>query len=153
MCLDPCSNTANASSPGKGEGGRRQQQPQVSFWWYFQPCSPLGGLDSSASPSPKIQSIPAYIESEGYCTDDDNDDDESSDNKNRKGVDDEYNNVSDDNGDDQQDVSAPNLPRCHQPIFVLSNISFSYRLNPTVKVLSGINLHLRPNKIVVHGWG
>jgi hypothetical protein len=98
----------------------------VSFRWYFQPCSPLGGLDSSASPSPKIQSIPAYIESEGYCTDDDNDDDESSDNKNRKGVDDEYNNVSDDNGDDQQDVSAPNLPRCHQPIFVLSNISFSY---------------------------
>ena len=103
MCLDPCSNTANASSPGKGEGGRRQQQPQVSFRWYFQPCSPLDGLDSSASLSPKIQSIPAYIELEGYCTDDDNDDDESNDSKNRKGVDDEYDNISDDNEDDQQD--------------------------------------------------
>ena len=37
---------------------------------------------------------------------------------------------------------------CKQSSLVLNNVSFSYRLNPTVKVLSGINLHLRPNKIV-----
>ena len=37
---------------------------------------------------------------------------------------------------------------CDQSSLVLKNVSFSYRLNPTVKVLSGINLHLQPNKIV-----
>ncbi|KAL7497172.1 hypothetical protein ACHAWT_008092 [Skeletonema menzelii] len=36
----------------------------------------------------------------------------------------------------------------HQSSLVLKNVSFSYRLNPAVKVLSGINLHLQPDKIV-----
>jgi hypothetical protein len=100
----------NASSPGRGvdDGSRRQQQhlqqPQISFRWYFQPCSPLGGIHCSASPSPKIQSIPAYIELEGYCTDDD--DDESDNNMNRKGVDDEYDNVVGGDDDDHNDVAG-----------------------------------------------
>ena len=37
---------------------------------------------------------------------------------------------------------------CDQSSLVLKNVSFSYRLNPAVKVLSGINLHLQPDKIV-----
>jgi hypothetical protein len=79
------SSKTNVSSYGKS-GGRRQQ-PQLTFRWYFQPCSPLGGIDASASPSPKIQSIPAYIDVEGYCTDDDKQPD---DNSNGEGFDDEY---------------------------------------------------------------
>ena len=37
---------------------------------------------------------------------------------------------------------------CHQCSLALNNVSFAYQLNPTVKVLSGINLLLQPNKIV-----
>ena len=37
---------------------------------------------------------------------------------------------------------------CDQYSLALNNVSFSYKLNPTVKVLSGIDLHLQPNKIV-----
>jgi hypothetical protein len=104
-------NNTHVTSPGKGGGGSRRQQqpqlqqPQVSFRWYFQPCSPLGGIDSSASPSPKIQSIPAYIELEGYCTDDDDEDDKSDGNTNGGGFDDEYDNLSDDDEDDNQTAS------------------------------------------------
>ena len=86
---------ANISSPGKGRRQLQQQKPHLTFRWYFQPCSPLGGIDASASSSQKIQSIPAYIDVEGYCTDDD-DDDESSNNRSREGFDDEYDDVSDD---------------------------------------------------------
>jgi subfamily B ATP-binding cassette protein MsbA len=37
---------------------------------------------------------------------------------------------------------------CGQSSILMKNVSFAYRLNPTVKVLSGINLHLQPNKIL-----
>ena len=104
-------NNAFNSSPGKGGGGggssRRQQlqqQPQVSVRWYFQPCSPLGGIDSSASLSPKIQSIPAYIELEGYCTDDDHDGDDDKSGDGRFD-DDEYDNMTDEDEDGNQTTS------------------------------------------------
>mmetsp|Transcript_17090 Transcript_17090/g.28044 ORF Transcript_17090/g.28044 Transcript_17090/m.28044 type:complete len:644 (+) Transcript_17090:3-1934(+) len=104
-------NNAFISSHGKGGGGSRrqqQQQPQVSVRWYFQPCSPLGGIDSSASPSPKIQSIPAYIELEGYCTDDDHDDDKSGDDMHGGGGfdDDEYDNVTDEEDEDGNQITS-----------------------------------------------
>jgi len=75
-------NITHVTSPGKGGGGsRRQQQPQLQqtqrclFRWEFQPCNPLGGIDSFASTSLEIQSISTYnIELESYCTDDDEDD-------------------------------------------------------------------------------
>lgn len=38
--------------------------------------------------------------------------------------------------------------KCDQISLTFKNVSFSYRLNPTIKVLDGINLHLQPNKIV-----
>eukprot|EP00956_Cyclotella_meneghiniana_P010319 scaffold14253_cov72-Cyclotella_meneghiniana.AAC.5 len=46
---------------------------QLSFRWFFQPCSALGGNDGS-SVHPKIQSIPSYIDLEGYCTGEDESD-------------------------------------------------------------------------------
>jgi len=49
-------------------------------------------------------------------------------------------------GDCGNDMIVPE--NCDQSSLALKNVSFSYRLNPTVKVLSGINLHLQPNKIV-----
>ncbi|KAL9183899.1 hypothetical protein ACHAXT_004755 [Thalassiosira profunda] len=54
--------------------------PQPSFRFYFQPCSPMGGAGPSAH-SPKIQSTPAFVDLEGYCTaeeesDSDHDDDD-----------------------------------------------------------------------------
>jgi hypothetical protein len=59
-------------------GGRKDDvelfRPAPTFRWYFQPCSPLGGIGSSAS-SPKVQAIPAYIDVEGYCTDNESDSD------------------------------------------------------------------------------
>lgn len=45
---------------------------QLSFRWFFQPCSALGG--SGASVNFKIQSIPYYIDLEGYCTGEDESD-------------------------------------------------------------------------------
>ena len=98
---------SHVSSPGRS-GNRRQlqfQQPQMSFRWYFQPCSPLGGWDSSDSASNKIQSIPAYIELEGYCTDDD---DESDDRRSVGQCDDEYDDVSDDAEEDRDIESSSN---------------------------------------------
>ncbi len=38
--------------------------------------------------------------------------------------------------------------KCDKITLALKNVSFSYRLNPTIKVLDGINLHLQPNKVV-----
>lgn len=46
-----------------------KQLAQPKFRWYFQPCSALGGIGDSFK-SPKIQSIPSYIDLEGYCTGD-----------------------------------------------------------------------------------
>ena len=63
--------SSETSVSSYGKSGGRRQQPQVTVRWYFQPCSPLGGIDASTSPSSKIQSIPAYIDVEGNCTDDD----------------------------------------------------------------------------------
>lgn len=98
--VDPTAknNAHNISSPGRGGSSRRQQlqqqqQPHVSVRWYFQPCSPLGGMDSTTSSSPKIQSIPAFIELDGYCTDDDDDggdNNKSDDDMHGRGFDDEY---------------------------------------------------------------
>ena len=78
---------------------------KCSFRWYFQPCTHLGGLDSSDSASTKIQSIPAYIELEGYCTDDD---DESDDRRSVGQCDDEYDDVSDDAEEDRDIESSSN---------------------------------------------
>jgi hypothetical protein len=49
-------------------------RPPPTFRWYFQPCSPLGGIGMSAS-SPKVQCIPAYIDVDGYCTEYESDSD------------------------------------------------------------------------------
>lgn len=53
-----------------------QQLSQPTFRWFFQPCSALGGVGTS-SRSSKIQSIPSYIDLDGYCTGDDESDSES----------------------------------------------------------------------------
>jgi len=46
------------------------RRPQPTFRFYFQPSSPLGG-SGPYSESTKMQSIPAYVDLEGYCTEDD----------------------------------------------------------------------------------
>jgi len=46
------------------------RRPQPTFRFYFQPSSPLGG-SGPYSESAKMQSIPAYVDLEGYCTEDD----------------------------------------------------------------------------------
>ena len=63
-----------------------QQPATLSFRWCLQPCSPLGGIDSSASPSPKSQTIPVTWLL--YRRDDD-EDDKSDGNANGGGFDDE----------------------------------------------------------------
>ena len=65
---------------------RSPQRSQPTFRWYFQPCSPLG---SHSIDSQKIQSIPAYIDLEGYCTEEDDcreseDDEDSEENVNEE---------------------------------------------------------------------
>ena len=50
---------------------RSPQRSQPTFRWYFQPCSHLGCTTGHSVDSPKIQSIPAYIDLEGYCTEED----------------------------------------------------------------------------------
>ena len=95
--------SSKTSVSSYGKSGGRRQQPQVTFLWYFQPCSPLGGIDASTSPSPKIQSIPAYIDVEGYCTDDDKQPDN---NSNGEGFDDEYDdNMSYEDGDAEDQIN------------------------------------------------
>ncbi|KAL7535239.1 hypothetical protein ACHAXR_006374 [Thalassiosira sp. AJA248-18] len=68
----------------------QRKHPQPTFRWFFQPCSPLGGIGSSAN-SPKIQSVPAYIDVEGYCTEEesesDDEDDFDSDDEGKEGMD------------------------------------------------------------------
>jgi hypothetical protein len=44
-----------------------QQLSSPTFRWFFQPCSALGSNGSYVISS-KIQSIPAYIDFDGYCT-------------------------------------------------------------------------------------
>ena len=56
------------------DGDLLRQHPRPTFRWYFQPCSPLGGIGSS-SQSPKLQNIPAYIDLEGYCTEEESESD------------------------------------------------------------------------------
>ncbi|KAL3762010.1 hypothetical protein ACHAWU_002106 [Discostella pseudostelligera] len=57
---------------GGDKGDVELLRPPPTFRWYFQPCSPLGGIGMSAS-SPKVQCIPAYIDVDGYCTEYDSD--------------------------------------------------------------------------------
>ena len=74
---------------------QRSHPPQPTFRWYFQPCSPLGGTGSSAN-APKIQSIPAYIDVEGYCTEEESEGDSDD-------------NDSDDEGKENEAQSNPEL--------------------------------------------
>ena len=49
-------------------------------------------------------------------------------------------------GEERREFIAPVI--CDQSSLVVKNVSFAYRLNPELKVLNGIDLHLQPNKIV-----
>lgn len=56
------------------EEGAHASRPQPTIRFYFQPCSALGGIGTSEN-SPKIQSIPAYVDVEGYCTEEESESD------------------------------------------------------------------------------
>ena len=76
-----------------GDGTEKDfRRPQPTFRFYFQPSSPLGGC-GPYSESTKMQSIPAYVDLEGYCTEDDggesdhDEDDSSIDEENKEELD------------------------------------------------------------------
>ena len=48
-------------------------KPKLTFRFYFQPSSPLGTTEGSSEECAKIQSVPAYVDLEGYCTETESD--------------------------------------------------------------------------------
>mmetsp|Transcript_43043 Transcript_43043/g.90404 ORF Transcript_43043/g.90404 Transcript_43043/m.90404 type:complete len:1075 (+) Transcript_43043:115-3339(+) len=110
-------NTTTENNNGDVHAARNNptQTPPPTFRWHFQPGSPLGGNGGSSSASPKIQSIPAYIDVEGYCTEDDESDDGDHDG-------DSENSKSEDE-DEDEDIAAKSLAGGIHPSKTTNNAS------------------------------
>ncbi|KAL7480919.1 hypothetical protein ACHAW6_006582 [Cyclotella cf. meneghiniana] len=103
-----------------------QQLCQPTFRWFFQPCSALGGSGTSSSSS-KIQSIPSYIDLEGYCTGD-----------NESDSDDTYSDDSTDDGRaDESKVDFPFSPAMNRLARERRHIAVLRDLSDPTFIVSG----------------